>query len=640
MALVKTSKIARDPAKALVAQAGSAPAMSPPSRSAGAAAPRERKATERLAAATGELAAGLVEAAAAAQQLGRSMEQIAAGGEEAAGAAQEQLAAVSTMLSNLALARAEADTSQRLTETAQRTLAEMSAQIITSVRAVEQNAQRQQASLTTSAELDNRTLQIGEITSVVSRISDQTNLLALNAAIEAARAGDHGRGFAVVAEEVRALAEASEKSANDVQALVTTIGGQVREIVKTADAAAKRATTEALSGKAVVETLTAMRHDLAAMAEGSREALTVAAEMERAAGEARKAAGEVASAAEEQAAAAGQAQVATQEQAKALDQGRTAAAALAELTEQLRIGRGGFSAAEQVASSAEQLSATIQEMSGAAAQIMTAVAQITRGAQVQAAATQQTSAALSQIERRATLAQTGAATASQQVATMQVTLAQSRSGVVALVDGVSQALDETRASLARILDLKGLGRRVSKVVDNIALVAVQTSMLAVSGAVEAARAGDAGRGFVVVSGDIRALAREVAESASQISDMVASIMEQISALGNDLERITATGQMEIDKSRLVFPAMDQVDVDITGMAQSYGAIERSSQATLGAAGDIAAGARQIATAAEQASAAARQASIAASEQGRGAEDLAAAIEEIASLAGELGQHGG
>ena len=53
----------------------------------------------------------------------------------------------------------------------------------------------------------------------VSRISDQTNLLALNAAIEAARAGDHGRGFAVVADEVRALAETSEKSAQEVQKL-------------------------------------------------------------------------------------------------------------------------------------------------------------------------------------------------------------------------------------------------------------------------------------------------------------------------------------------------------------------------------------------------------------------------------------
>ena len=98
-------------------------------------------------------------------------------------------------------------------------LAETAVQIGTSVRAIERNGARQGASVQLITELERRAQDIGEITRAVSRISDQTNLLALNAAIEAARAGDHGRGFAVVADEVRALAETSEKSAQDVQKL-------------------------------------------------------------------------------------------------------------------------------------------------------------------------------------------------------------------------------------------------------------------------------------------------------------------------------------------------------------------------------------------------------------------------------------
>jgi methyl-accepting chemotaxis protein len=265
---------------------------------------------------------------------------------------------------------------------------------------------------------------------------------------------------------------------------------------------------------------------------------------------------------------------------------------------------------------------------------MAAVQQIERGSQQQASATHQTSAALVEIEKSGKLAQRMSQDSTDRVTQMEAALKESRAAVGRLVAGVDAALADTRTSLVTIVRSETVGRRIEKIVDAIALMAVQTSMLAVSGSVEAARAGDAGRGFAVVSNDIRSLAREASQNVERAKDTVIGILDQVATLKRDLEQVAANAETEVQGNRAVFAALDKVDADMTALSGANQAILEGVEIILASVGEAAGGARQIA-AAEQARSASRQAAAASTEQAQGADDLAAAIEEIASLADAL-----
>ncbi|MBP2315631.1 methyl-accepting chemotaxis protein [Azospirillum soli] len=596
---------------------------------------RRRKAAEGIAAATNELASGVTQAAAAAEELRKAMEQVAAGAEEAAAATQQSQRMIDRAATLIGKARGNAESSLARIEALQVTVKDVSAQILGSVEGLVRAAARQESAVAMVRDLERRAAEIGTIAGGVAAMADQTNLLALNAAIEAARAGDAGKGFAVVADEVQALAERSERSANDIQRMVTQIQDSVGAIAAGIVESSDTARTEVGRGRQIAGKLETVRADMSAIARGAQETIKAAIEADVAAREAQRGAETVASAAEEQAAASEEALKTVGQQAEALVQSEQAAAQLSEVADELNGSADIRRTAGDLASAAEELSAAIEEINRAAAQIMAAITQIARGAQAQGAATHQSSTAITQIEANAQLSVTRAEDSLERCASMETLLGETQEMVGALAAGVLLSVEANRRTVERINELEQVGRRIDKVVDAISIIAIQTGMLAVSGSIEAARAGEFGRGFTVVSNDIRNLARDSSENVERVKDIIRDIQEQVGRVRRDIEEISANAEREAARHEEFAGSLATAATDLRTVTQGSREIVDAAGETQRAVAEAQKGVEQIAVAATQANQSANEAAKAAREQAKGAEELAAAIEEIAAMADEL-----
>ncbi len=173
---------------------------------------------------------GVTQIASAAEELSAVTEQTSAGvnsqkieTDQVATAMHEMTATVQEVARNAEEASQAASAADGEARAGDKVVAEAIAQI-------ERLAEEVARSTDAMALLQQESSKIGSVMDVIKAVAEQTNLLALNAAIEAARAGEAGRGFAVVADEVRGLAQRTQKSTEEIEGLVAGLQNGTQQV--------------------------------------------------------------------------------------------------------------------------------------------------------------------------------------------------------------------------------------------------------------------------------------------------------------------------------------------------------------------------------------------------------------------------
>ncbi|HSJ10151.1 MAG TPA: HAMP domain-containing methyl-accepting chemotaxis protein [Longimicrobiales bacterium] len=318
------------------------------------------------------------------------------------------------------------------------------------------------------------------------------------------------------------------------------------------------------------------------------------------------------------------------------DEFRVLATAFTGMADRFRIVVGEtVRTANKVGQSAADLSSISEEVAASSGEVSTAMIGITNGAEEQAFGLRTVDQALERMREGAAAIEDSSSRVmllSREIGELAGTKREDVGRALAMLLELREVV---QTSGTEVRELEHASQRISAFVGTIQGIARQTNLLALNAAIEAARAGEHGRGFAVVADEVRKLADGSAHAAAEVDTTVRQIREQIDAFVRTMEHGFSRVAGVEEASRGAESAFDQIIESVEQVSDAAGRVVIAAETNRTAFETVDDAVRNVGAAAESHAASAEQVSAAAEEQSAATQEMSAASVELLMAADRL-----